>query len=164
MSQASKLKSSRVLTFLLILFIVPGIVGRTVGQTPRFRGPKEFLPYTRNLPRIDKIELLELELKDDRWAGKVAASKVLQGAEAQKVASLWRRQTYTSSLSACHEPAYAIKFYYRERLLAYASVCWSCNSIYFITPNLHRTQSFAGYNERGEQLSEIFRLTFTGTK
>lgn len=164
MSQASKLKNSRVLTFLLVLFIVPGVVGRTVGQTPRFRGPKEFLPYTRNLPRIDKIEILNLELKDDRWDGQVAAVKVLQRAEAQKVAWLWRHQTYTSSLSACHEPAYAIKFYYRERLIAYASVCWSCNSILFITPNLHRTQSFLGGNERGEQLSEIFRLAFTATK
>jgi hypothetical protein len=164
MSQASKIHSRRTLTFLLLLWIVPGVVGRTVGQTPRFRGPKQFRPYTRNLPRIDKIELLELELKDDRWNGEVAAIKVLNGAEAQKVASLWRRQTYTSSLSACHEPAYAIKFYYRERLIAYASVCWSCNSIFFITPNLQRTQSFLGGNERGEQLSEIFRLAFTTTK
>jgi hypothetical protein len=164
MSQASKIHSSRTLTFLLVFWIVPGVVGRTVGQTPRFQGPKEFLPYTRKLPHIDKIELLQLELKDDRWDGKVAAGKVLKGSEAEKVASLWRRQTYTSSLSACHEPAYAIKFYYRERLIAYASVCWSCNSIYFITPNLHRTQSFAGYNERGEQLSEIFRLAFAATK
>jgi len=164
MRQASKLKSSRVLTFLLVLFIVPGVVGRTVGQTSRFRGLKEFLPYTRNLPRIDKIELLKLELKDDRWNGEVAASKVLKGAEAQKVASLWRRQTYTSSLSACHEPAFAIKFYYRERLIAYASVCWSCNTMFFITPNLHRTQSFLGGNERGEELSEIFRLAFTATQ
>ena len=160
MSQASKLKSTRVLTFLLVLFMVPGVVGRT----PRFRGPKEFLPYTRNLPRIDKIELLKLELKDDRWNGEVAASKALQGAEAQKLASLWRHQTYTSSLSACHEPAYAIKFYFREKLIGYASVCWSCNSIFFITPNLHRTQSFLGGNERGEQLSEIFRLAFAATK
>ena len=164
MGQASKMYSSSVLTFLLVLSIVPDMVGRTVGETPRFRGPKEFLPYTSNLPRIDKIELLELELKDDRWNGKVAASKVLKGAEAQKVASLWRRQTYTSSLSACHEPGYAIKFYFRERLIAYASVCWSCNSIFFITPNLHRTLSFAGYNERGEQLSEIFRLAFAANK
>jgi hypothetical protein len=135
-----------------------------VGQTQRFRGPREFLPYTRNLPRIDKIELLKLELKDDRWDGAGAASKVLEGTEAQKVAALWRRQTYTSSLSACHEPAYAIKFYYRERLIGYASVCWSCNSIFFITPNLHRTQSFLGGNERGEQLSEVFRLAFATTK
>jgi len=159
MSQASKKYGGRVLTILLVLFIVPGVMG----QTPRFRGPKEFLPYTRNLPRIDKIELLKLELKDDRWDGEVAALKVLKGAEAQKVASLWRRQTYTSSLSACHEPAYAIKFYSRERLIAYASVCWSCNSIFFITPNLHRTQSFLGGNARGEQLSEIFRLAFAAT-
>ena len=164
MSQASKRYRGRVLTFLLVLFIVPGVVGRTLGSTPRFRGPKEFLPYTRNLPRIDKIELLELELKDDRWNGKIAAVKVLQGAEAQKVASLWRRQTYTSRLSACHEPAFAIKFYNRENLIAYASVCWSCNSILFITPNLQRTQSFLGGNERGEQLSEIFRVAFAATQ
>ncbi|HBB95865.1 MAG TPA: hypothetical protein DC054_10790 [Blastocatellia bacterium] len=158
MSQPRKPKSVHVLIFLLILCVVPAVAGRT----QRFRGPKEFLPYTRNLPRIDKIELLKLELKDDRWDGGITASKILKGDEAQRVASLWRRQTYTSNLSACHEPAYAIKFYYREELIAYASVCWSCNSIFFITPDLHRTQSFAGGDKKGEQLSEIFRLAFTG--
>jgi hypothetical protein len=156
MSHQSKMNRNRVLIFLLMLCIVPGVMGRT----QRFRGPKEFLPYTRNLPRIDKIELLKLELKNDRWDGQVTASKILKGAEAQKVASLWRRQTYTSNLSACHEPAYAIKFYHREKLIAYASVCWSCNSIFFIEPNLRRTQSFAGGDKRGEQLSEIFRVAF----
>jgi hypothetical protein len=143
MSQKNKRIGSFLVTFLLVLCIVPGVVGRT----PRFRGRKEFLPYTRNLPAIDKIELLKLKLKDNRWDGEIAAGKVLKGAEAQKVASLWRRQTYTSSLAACHEPAYAIKFYFRKRLIAYASVCWSCNSIFFIKPNLHRTQSFAGGNK-----------------
>jgi hypothetical protein len=107
---------------------------------------------------------LKLKLKDDHWDGEIAASKVLQRTEVKKVASLWRRQTYTSSLAACHEPAYAIKFYSRERLIAYASVCWSCNSIYFITPDLRRTQSFAGGDKRGEQLSEIFRLAFTASE
>jgi hypothetical protein len=160
MSQENKLSVSFILTLLLVLWIVPGVVGRA----PRFPGRKEFLPYTRNLPVIDKIELFKLELKDDRWDGEIVASKVLKGAEARRVASLWRRQTYTASLAACHEPAYAIKFYSRERLIAYASVCWSCNSIFFIMPNLHRTQSFAGGNERGEQLSEIFRLAFTTTE
>jgi hypothetical protein len=160
MNRENKLNGNFTLTLLLVLCIVPGVVGRT----PRFPGRKEFLPYTRNLPVIDKIELLKLELKDDRWDGEIAASKVLKGAEAQKVASLWRRQTYTSSLAACHEPAYAIKFYSQERLIAYASVCWSCNSIFFITPNLHRTQSFAGGNKKGEQLSEIFRLAFQPNK
>ena len=160
MSQENKLILSSVLTLLLVLCIVPGVLG----HAPRFRGQKEFLPYTANLPRIDKIELFKLELKDDHWDGEIVASKVLKGAEAQKVASLWRRQTYTSSVAACHEPAYAIKFYFRERLIAYASVCWSCNSIFFITPNLHRTQSFAGGNKRGEQLSEVFRLALKATE
>ena len=156
MSQENKPHCCRVLSLLLMLCIVPCVVG----GTPSFKGHKEFRRYTRSLPAIDKIELLKLKLKDDRWDGKITATKVLRGTEAQKVASLWRRQTYTSSLAACHEPAYAIKFYSGKRLLAYASVCWSCNSIFFIEPNLHRTQSFAGGDERGEQLSEIFRLAF----
>jgi hypothetical protein len=160
MIQQHKMNRKRALIFLLVWCFVPAVVART----PRFRGLKEFLPYTRNLPRIDKIELLKLELKDDRWDGKITASKVLKGAAAQRLASLWRRQTYTSNLSACHEPAYAIKFYYHEKLIGYASVCWSCNSIFFITPNLHRTQSFAGGDKRGEQLSEIFRLAFTANE
>jgi hypothetical protein len=145
---------------LLVLFIAPGVMA----QTGTFAGPKEFRPYTRNLPPVDKIELLKLQLKDERWDGEVAASKVLNGVDARKIALLWRRQTYTSSLSACHEPAYAIKFYGRNKLIAYASVCWSCNSIFFITPNLHRTQSFAGGDQRGEELSEIFRLAFAPTQ
>ncbi len=157
MSQENKLKGRFILTLLLLLSIGPGVVGRP----PRFLGRKEFLPYTRDLPAIDKIELLKWKPKDDRSDGEIAGIRVLKGAEAQKVASLWRRQTYTSSQSACHEPAYAIKFYFRERLIAYATVCWSCNNMYFITPDLHRTQNFLGGNKRGEQLSEIFRLAFT---
>jgi hypothetical protein len=149
---------------LVTFLLVQCLVSVALGRTPRFQGQKDFLPYTRNLPVVDRIELLKLRLKDDRWDGEIAASKVLKGIEAQRLASLWRRQTYTSSLAACHEPAYAIKFYSRERLIAYATVCWSCNSIYFITPNLHRTQSFAGGDKRGDQLSEIFRLAFAATK
>ena len=152
----------RAFGFLLLTCIVPSVLG-VAGKTPRFHGRKEFLPYTRRLPSIDRIVLLKLTLKDDRWNGEIAGTRVLKGAEAQQVASLWRRQTYTSNTSACHEPAYAIKFYNRGKLIAYASVCWSCNSIFFITPNLHRTQSFAGGDKNGEQLSEIFRLAFAGT-
>lgn len=160
MSRSNKLNGSRVITLLLLLGVVTGVMGRT----PRFHGRKEFLPYTRNLPAIDKIELLKLKPRADRpvedAAGGIVATKVLKGTEAQKLASLWRRQTYTANLAACHEPAYAIKFYSRGRLITYASVCWSCNSIYFITPNLQRTQSFAGGDKKGEELSEVFRLAF----
>ena len=153
-------KNGRIISWVLILMML-GIVPSVAGRTRRFLGQKKFLPYTRHLPTVDKLELLKLQLKDERWDGEIAATKVLQGAEAQKIAALWRRQTYTGSQAACHEPAYAIKFYSRRKLIAYATICWSCNNMYFIKPNLHRTQSFLGGNKQGEQLSEIFRLAFT---
>lgn len=165
MSRANKPNGGRVVTLFLMTILMLCQVPAVMGRAPRVNGRKEFLPYTRNLPSIDKIELLKLKPKDEQSAvdsaGGIAASKVLKGAAAQKVASLWRRQSYTSNLAACHEPGYAIKFFSRGRLIAYASVCWSCNSIFFITPNLQRTQSFAGGDKRGEELSEVFRLAFS---
>ena len=157
MSQKNKLGCHTTMTLLLILCIVPA----TFGQSRRFMGRKEFLPYTRKLPHIDKVELLKLKLIEDQWNGDILATKVLQGAEAQRVASLWRRQTYTSSQSACHNPAYAIKFYSQGKLLVYASICWSCNNIFMMTPKLTGTQNFLGEDRMGEQLYEIFYFAFT---
>ena len=145
---------------LVLLLLLCGLPAAS-GQSRRFMGQKEYLPYTRNLPPIDKVELLKLKLTDDRWNGEILATKVLKGTDARKVATLWRRQTYTSGLAACHYPAYAVKFYARGKLLVYASVCWSCNNIFMIAPKLTRTQSFRGYDRKGEQLSEIFESAFT---
>lgn len=160
MSKKNKLNVRLTFALLLLLSIVPA----SMAQPRRFMGRKEFLPYTRNLPAIDRVELLKLELKDDRWwNGKIEASKVLKGTEAQRVASLWRKQTYNQSDSACHGPGHAIKFYSRRRLLVYATVCWACNNMFFMTPELKRTQNFEGGNKLGEQLYEIFRLAFAET-
>jgi hypothetical protein len=160
MSRKKRLHHRFVLTLLLVLCIVHG----AEAQSRRFMGHREFRPVTRNLPAIERVELLKLKIEDNRWYGKIEAVKSLQGAEAQKVAALWRRQTFNQNMGVCHEPNYAIKFYAKGRLLAYASICWSCNNIYFITPKSKRTQSFAGYDSRGEQLSEIFRLAFAQTE
>ena len=157
MSNKNKLDVHLAGVLLLLLCIVP----TAFGQSRRYMGRREYSPYTRNLPTIDKVQLLKLKLIGDQWNGDILATKVLKGADAQKVASLWRRQTYTSALAACHNPAYAIKFYSQRKLLVYASVCWSCNNIFMITPKLARTQSFRGYDRRGEQLSEIFDSAFT---
>jgi hypothetical protein len=157
MNQKTKSSFHGIVIILLISCVVPSVVA----QTPRFRGHREFLPYTRDLPAIDKIELFKLEEKEgERSGSKIVDTRVLMGAKAQKIASLWRHQTYTASDSACHEPGYAIKFYSRGKLIAHVSVCWSCNNMYFITPDFHRTQNFAGYNKKGEELSEVFRLAF----
>jgi hypothetical protein len=114
---------------------------------------------------IDKVELFRLkEGERDQWDGGIEASKILKGAQAQRIASLWRKQTFNDHLSACHNPGYAVKFYSKGKLLAYASVCWSCNSIRMLTPDLERTQSFEGYNKRGEQLEGLFNEAFAETK
>lgn len=161
MSRKNKLHNSFVLVLLLLLCVAQG----AAAQSRRFTGHREFRSVTRNLPAVESIELLKLKIEDGRWHGAIEASKSLQGAEARKVAALWRRQTLNQNMGVCHEPNYAIKFYGRgRRLLAHASICWSCNNIYFITPKSKRTQSFAGYDARGEELSEIFRLAFTQTQ
>ena len=161
MIRKKKLHGCFVVSLLLVLCIVQG----AAAQPGRFMGHREFRSVTRNLPAIERVELLKLRLDDNQqWNGEIEAIKNLQGAEAQKVAALWRRQTYNQNMGVCHEPNYAIKFYARGRLLAYASICWSCNNIYFITPKSKRRQSFAGYDSRGEQLSEIFRLAFAQTE
>jgi hypothetical protein len=162
MNHKNKLNARFTFALLLLLCFVPA----SAGKPRRFMGHKEFLPYTRNLPTIDKVELLKLTLKDDHgngehWNGEIDATKVLRGTEAQKVASLWRNQTYTPNISACDEPAHAIKFYSHGKLLAYASVCFACENIFFITPKATRGQTFAAGDKKGEQLSEVFRLAFT---
>jgi hypothetical protein len=159
MNQKNKLHGRFTFALLLLLSVVPV----SVAQPRRFMGRKEFLPYTRNLPAIDRVELLKLEMKNDQWDGEIESRKVLQGTKAQRVASLWRKQTYDQSDSACHEPGYAIKFYSRRRLLVYATVCWACDNMFFITPKLNRTQNFEGGNKLGEQLYEVFRLAFAET-
>jgi hypothetical protein len=160
MSHENKLKSHLTLALLLLL----SVLSVAEARPRRFMGRKEFLPYTRNLPAIDKIELFELKQKDDQWTDEILATRVFKGAEARKIASLWRGQNYNQHVSACHQPAYAIKFYAHDKLLVYASVCWSCNNIRFMTPQLDGEQNFAGGDKRGEQLSEVFRLAFVETR
>ena len=157
-----KVMLSTCLTLLLLLTVA--IVPINSGQSRRFQGRKEVLPFTRNLPAIDKVELLKLKTEGDLWRGEIEANKILEGAEAQNLASLWREQTYTPYMAACHNPAYGIKLFSGEKLLVYATLCWDCNNIGFITPKISGTQSFDGRGKKGQQLLQIFRAAFPETK
>ena len=133
-------------------------------QSRRFSGNKEAKPYTQNLPAVNKVELLKLKKRGDLWEGEIESSKMIEGSEAQKIASLWRRQTYYPYSAICHFPGYAIKFYSREKLIAYATLCWECNNIGFEMPDLKRTQGFGGKDRKGQQLLQVFRTAFPETK
>ncbi|MFL6207415.1 MAG: hypothetical protein ACJ74W_01105 [Pyrinomonadaceae bacterium] len=141
---------------LLLLCLCPVILC----QTRRFKGNQEVKPYTHNLPVVDKVELLELKLRGDLWDGESQASKIVEGNEAQKIASLWRTQTYNSYSAICHNPAYAIKFYSQGQLRVFATLCWDCDNIRFITPKLEKTQGFDGGGQKGQHLLQLFRTAF----
>lgn len=89
------------------------------------------------------------------------ATKIVEGDEAQRIASLWRTQQYRPYTASCHLPAYAIKFYSEGKVLVYASLCWECDNIDFISPELKRTQGFDGRGKKGQQLLEVFTKAFT---
>jgi len=129
-------------------------------QSRRFSGNKEAKPYTRNLAPIDKVELLKLK-SGDVWNGEIEASKTIEGPAAQKIASLWRTQTFLPHSAICHMPGYALKFYSQDKLIVYATLCWECDNIRFETPTLERTQGFGGGDKKGQQLLGVFRAAFS---
>src|SRR6266850_6722962 len=103
----------------LALFAALMLTTTALASKPR----RALIPYTRRLPWIDKIELQKLKANEIR-IGSIEATKTIDGREAQAIASLWRSLTYTSFTADCHEPAYGIKFYRKDKLIVFASLCW----------------------------------------
>lgn len=154
-------RNLRTLSFLLcVALLLFSVVSTNVAQSRRFPGNKEARPYTRDLQTIDKVELLKLKKEGDLWQGQIEFSKTVEGAEAQKIASLWRTQTYYPNSAICHFPGYGIKFFSDGKLLMYATLCWECNNIGFQTPDLKKTQGFGGEDKKGQALLTVFRSAF----
>jgi hypothetical protein len=118
------------------------------------------LRYTRKLPAIDRVELQKLKASEMAIES-IVATQTLQGRQAKDVARVWRTQKYAAYPADCHYPAYGIKFFSKQRLILYASLCWQCDNIEFITPKLGRRQRFDGDSPKGKQLLEIFKKAFS---
>ena len=98
------------------------------------------------LPRIDKAELFKLKKHGDLWHGEIERETSLVGIEAQDVARLWRAQSFSSDSPICHNPGYAIKFYVGDVQIVYATLCWECDNIEFLTPQLDK---YVGFDAQG---------------
>jgi len=109
-------------------------------------------PNTTRLPRIDKAELFKLKKHGDLWNGEIDREVSLVGDEAQDVARLWRAQSYSSDSPICHNPGYAIKFYDGDVQLVYATLCWECDNIEFLTPQLNKYVGFDAQGVKGQEL------------
>ena len=153
-------KRKTILLTSLSLITIFSITFFVFGQSRDYQGNSEAKRFTRDLPAVDKVELLKLEKKGDSWTGKIEASKTLKANEAQKFAKLWRQQNYEPISAICHLPAYAVKFYAKDKLLTYATLCWDCNNIAFEEPRLDKTQGFAGDGSKGQKLLQIFKGAF----
>jgi hypothetical protein len=138
----------RYLTIVLLCFL--GGLAPAKGQPVS----KEARPFTTHLPPVDKIEILRVS--GIEGIEKIINTKTLDEADVQKLATLWRTQQYATYYSAaCHEPAYSIKFYAKEKLLTYVSICWGCQNIY---SQLKEQNFSAGFNARGAKGKALFQF------
>lgn len=119
-------------------------------------------PYTKQLPTIDKVELQKVS--GIERIDKINATKILTGKEAQAIATLWRELEYGGIGAACHEPAYAIKFYAKEKAILYVSVCYSCQNIEFLEPAQKNHLGFGAKSKKGRVLLRAFQKAFPDPK
>ena len=80
------------------------------------------------------------------------------------MAQLWRKQSFVSDSPICHNPGYAIKFYDRDKLLVYATLCWECNNIEFLTPKLEKYVGFDGGGIKGQELLKYLEARLADVK
>jgi hypothetical protein len=144
-----------IFSFALIWFLSFGCLGQSSVE-------KEAAPFTKKLSSIGKIELIKLKVKGDLWDGSsIEGIQIVEGKKAEEIASLWRTQDYEYDASACHFPAYAIKFYAKDKVILYATLCWQCNNICFRTPKMKRCQGFEGKSGKGARLLKVFTDAFS---
>ena len=112
------------------------------------------------IKRIDRVELLSIEYEKGEIV-RVISTKSLERREAQSVFSIWKQQKLQgSSPSACHVPAYALQFYLNGKLVMFATICWGCRNIDFITPRHKLWVRFQSDSKAGQRLKRIFVEAF----
>lgn len=114
-------------------------------------------PSMTSLPSIDKAELFKLKKHGDVWNGEIEREASLVGSEAQDVARLWRAQSFSFDSPICHNPGYAIKFYDRDVEIVYATLCWECDNIEFLTPQLDKYVGFDAQGAKGQELLKYLK-------
>lgn len=146
-----------------ILLAVALVLGQ--GPTASSNGTGAELDYrsvTTRLPAVDRVELLVLHM-DGQYLLGFKQAKAFGGREARKIATLWRSLPVSGpSPSACHIPAYGIRFYSGGRPVVVATICWKCNNLAFKEPLVSSWIGFEGESRKGRELLQVFRDTFPG--
>ena len=76
--------------------------------------------------------------------------ETIRGDVAQRFADLWRRQDFiTEGKTLCHEPGYAIRFYFGPWKRLEVTVCWQCDNIAFPLVGTEDLISFDAHGTNG---------------
>jgi hypothetical protein len=114
------------------------------------------------LGHVDKVELFRID-DSGQDVGPVNGKRLIEGRAAEKIARVWRKQTFVGrSTAACHNPPYSISFYSRGRVVLSGSVCWACSNVYFGVPKRKYMVKFLADSPTGQLLYETFRKAFAG--
>lgn len=124
--------------------------------------------FGRDLPEVDEIEVLALGEagtpgSPDTFYGDMGGSfgtvarQKLSGAEAERIAAIWRSLPTGHQFGAlCHHPYYALRFRRNRRLILETSICWTCSN-YALPLGLLGTTHF-GFGAKSEQGQELFKV------
>jgi hypothetical protein len=88
-----------------------------------------------SLPPIDAVDVVDLFGVDSDgiadYMGAAANARCVRvvGADAQRIASLWRKLP-AGEQARCHIPPFGLRFYSNGRIVTQASICWECNNIF----------------------------------
>jgi|GEM_PF-3164428 len=120
---------------------------------------QENLPYTKNLPQIDRVELQKVSGGESGF-NKILERRIIEGERARQIASLWRGQKWDyETRASCYNPPFAIRFFSNGKLVLYAGVCWDCRQIGILKP-IGGGQGFHPDTKNAKKLLKIFTDAF----
>lgn len=108
---------------------------RRRGRLTAIRYPALDTVIPSSLPDVDTVEVVSLRgLNPNRVDEYMAVAKEARrvrvtGAEAQRLAELWRALPPGGQMR-CHAPPFGLRFFAGDKLLCEASICWRCNTIF----------------------------------
>lgn len=117
-----------------------------------------------SLPPVIEVDVVALggvwptSLADIGRAADAGRAVRVAGAEAERLAELWRRLP-PGRQARCHVPPYGLRFLAGGREVCVASVCWRCNNIYGEAGGSPLHYEFdAGHPAAQELLAELRRV------
>jgi hypothetical protein len=115
---------------------------------------------TPSFKTVDKVELLSIDYEKD-YIKRVIETKSILGKEAATVFRVWKQQKLLGeSPSACHQPAYAMKLFSKDKLVMFVTICWACRNIAYVVPRGKHWIRFQADSKSGQRMKRLFTEAF----